>query len=302
MPRSAWDDLPESVRAAIEREVGVVVRAEVPSAGRNSDFSATLHLGGGGRLFCKGIDVKSKCDAMHRHEADINPWLPLAVAPRLRWRVEVDDWLMLGFDHAAGHHADLSPGSLDMPVVAATVAVLGSELADCSPGAPRLAEQWRRLAPWRRMARDTPATLDRWAREHLGQLAYWEARAAEAADGADLVHTDLHPLNILVSGDRAHVVDWAWSRTGAVAVDVAFLIARLVVAGHTPAQAERWAEALPVWQATCPEARTALAVAIWGIWEYQRHAQPRPLWSRLIPAARAVAHHRLGVPSHFSLS
>lgn len=140
-----------------------------------------------------------------------------------------------------------------------------------------------------------PAGLDGWAREHVDQLAGWEARAVEVADGTDLVHTDLHPLNILVSGERAQVVDWAWSRTGSAAVDVAFLIARLVAAGHTPAQAEVWADALPVWQATPSAARTALAVAVWGIWEHQRGAQPRALWNQLTPAARAAAHHRLGI-------
>jgi hypothetical protein len=296
MAHCTWDELPASVRAAIEGEAGSVIRAEVPSAGRNSDFSATLHLRDGGPVFCKGIaDAEGKRGAMHRNEADINPWLPSAVAPRLRWRTEVGGWLLLGFDRVAGRHADLSPDSSDLPLVAVTMTTLARELADCPAEAPRLAEQWGRLAPWRRLAKETSSELDSWPREHLDQLVDWEARAVEAADGDSLVHTDLHPLNILVSEERALVVDWAWSRTGAAAVDVAFLVARLVAAGHTAAEAERWAETLPVWQATPSTTRTAFAVAVWGIWEYQRGAQPCALWNQLTPAARAVAHRRLRV-------
>ncbi|WP_435159516.1 phosphotransferase family protein [Amycolatopsis sacchari] len=292
MPRSTWDELPATVRAAIERKAGLVARAEIPPAGRNSDFSATLHLRSGGVVFCKGIaDAEGKRGAMHRHEADINPWLPSAIAPRLRWRIEADGWLLLGFDRVTGAHADLAPGSPDLPVVAAAVAALGRNLADCPAAAPRLADQWARLAPWRRLAKNPPPGLDPM---RASQLVQWEARAIEAADGHDLVHTDLHSLNILVAGRQALIIDWAWSRTGSAAVDVAFLIARLIAAGHTPPAAEEWAEALPAWQRTPPAARTALAVEIWGIWQYQAAQQHRDLWRTLVPAARAWATHRLG--------
>ncbi|MEU0470487.1 phosphotransferase [Amycolatopsis sp. NPDC006131] len=295
MPRSTWNELPAAVRAAIERKAGLVAHAEVPSAGRNSDFSATLHLRSGGVVFCKGIaDAEGKRGAMHRHEVDINPWLPSAIAPRLRWRIEVDGWLLLGFDRVTGTHADLAPGSPDLPVVAAAVAALGRDLADCPAPAPRLADQWERLAPWRRLAKNPPPGLS-----VPEQLIAWEARAVEAAHGHDLVHTDLHSLNILVSGRRAMIIDWAWSRTGPATVDVAFLIARLIAAGHPPPAAEAWAETLPVWQRTPPAVRTALAVEIWGIWEYQAARQRRDLWRTLVPAVRAWVTHRLADDATF---
>lgn len=166
---------------------------------------------------------------------------------------------------------------------------MGRDLADCPANAPRLADQWARLAPWRRLAKDPPPGLS-----VLEQLIAWEGRAVEAADGHGLVHTDLHSLNILVSGRRAMIIDWAWSRTGSAAVDVAFLIARLIAAGHTPSAADEWAEALPAWHRIPSAVRTALAVEIWGIWEYQAAQQHRDLWRTLVPAARAWATHRLG--------
>jgi hypothetical protein len=93
-----------------------VLDVVVPDAGRNSDFSATLRIADG-LVFCKGISeaVEGKRRRMHRHEADINPWLPPAVAPRLRWRTEADGWLLLGLDHAPGHHANLTPGYPNLP-------------------------------------------------------------------------------------------------------------------------------------------------------------------------------------------
>lgn len=294
MPRSTWAALPIGVRAAIERETGPVLDITIPDAGRNSDFSATLRTTSG-LVFCKGIEAADgRRGRMHRHEAEINPWLPSAVAPRLRWRTEAGGWLLLGFDHVSGRHADLSPASRDLPLIANTVSVLVRDLAGCGADADCLATQWARFAPWRRLAKDVPPDLDPWARDHLDQLIAWEARAVEAAGGDSLVHTDLHSLNILVGEGRARVIDWAWSRLGSPAVDVAFLTARLVAAGHTPADAEAWALTIPLWQNTPAEVRTALAVQVWGLWERTGREQPRPLWAEITPAARVVARYRLG--------
>ncbi len=293
MARTTWQDLPAAVRDAIENETGPVIRAESPSARRNSDFSATLHTPRG-LVFCKGIaDSAGGRGYMHRREVTVNPWLPDSLAPRLRWQTEAAGWLLLGFDHVAGRHADLSPSSPDLSAVAATVDCLTTALAHCPVGSPRLSEQWDRLSAWRRLANSPGVHLDEWAIEHLDELRTWESRGIELADGDSLVHTDLHSYNILVGSDGAQVVDWAWSRAAAAAVDIAFLVARLVAAGHSPASAERWADDLPVWRATTPTARTAFAVAIWGIWTYKELEQPRPLWNRLVPPAGAWARHRV---------
>jgi hypothetical protein len=292
MARTTWQDLPAGVRLAIERETGAVSHAETPSAGRNSDFSATLYTASG-PVFCKAIaDAEGPRGHMHRREVAVNPWLPDRVAPRLRWHTEAEGWLILGFDHVSGRHADLAPGSTDLAAVAAAVTTLTDSLAHYPADALRLAEQWELLSAWRRIPE---AHLDGWAVDHFDELCVWQARGAELADGDSLIHTDLHSYNILVGGDGARIVDWAWSRMGAAAIDVAFLVARLVAAGHTPDAAERWANDLPVWRATTPTARTAYAVAIWGIWTYKNAEQPRPLWDKLVPAARDWARHRLRV-------
>ncbi|HJP79571.1 MAG TPA: phosphotransferase [Pseudonocardiaceae bacterium] len=292
MTRRTWDELPPAVRAAIEQQTGPVLAADIPNAGRNSDFSATLRVHGD-VLFCKGIsDAEGKRGQMHRHERDVNRYLPSAVAPRLRWSTETAGWLLLGFDKLPGRHADLSPGSPDLPLVADTVTTMARELAHTTAAAPLLAEQWARLAAWRRLATHR-ADLDEWARGQVDVLIEWERLAIELVNGESLVHTDLHSLNIVAGDGRAHVVDWAWSRLGNPAIDVAFLVNRLIAAGHTPNAAELWADTVPVWRATPENARTAFSVAILGIWEHVQRHNGLPPGAGLTAAARRWAQHRL---------
>ncbi len=293
MPRSTWKALPVAARTAIERETGHVHSSALPDAGRNSDFSATLHTETG-TIFCKGIaDADGKRGRMHRHEAAVNRVLPREVAPRLLWHVEADGWLLLGFEHSPGHHVDLSPGSTDLGPVRDVVTTMAAGLSTVSVDAPSLAEQWARLAAWRRLAKDTPDDLDPWARDHLDELTSWETTAVEHVAGSTLAHTDLHALNLLSNDGKIQIVDWAWSRNANVAVDPAFLVTRLIEAGHDPAAAETWAEQVPFWQQTPAETKTALAVAIWGIWEYLERHQPLAHRAALTAAARSWARFRL---------
>jgi hypothetical protein len=291
-----WDDLPHAVRAAIEVHVGPVTHAEVPSAGRNSDFAATLHTDRG-TTFCKGIaDAGGKRGKMHRHEAGINPYLPPAIAPRLLWQANADDWLLLGFEHITGHHAELSPGSPDLSLVADTVSTMSRELRGCSaPSVPALPDKMAWMSGWRRLRHQPPAELDDWSRDRLDLLANWEAKGIEAVAGDNLLHTDLHPLNILVGDRRAWVIDWAWSQTGAAWVDTAHLVVRLIGQGHTPEAAEQWAATTAAWSEASTDALTSFSVALLGMWTYLQHTDPLPMRAELTAAARTWAGHRLAM-------
>ncbi|WP_253769006.1 aminoglycoside phosphotransferase family protein [Goodfellowiella coeruleoviolacea] len=263
-----------------------------PSAGINSDFAATLH-GTDQIVFCKGTRTGSRKAWMHHNEAEVNPWLP-RLAPRLHWRIETDGWLLLGFEHAPGRHPDLSPGSADLDTVAAAVSVLSEELNPCPPvRVARLAEHWRQLLAWHRLAANPPDDLSPWIRSNLEHFVRWESRNLDLIDGDSLLHTDLHPLNILIGG-QARVIDWAWARKGAAWVDAAFLVLRLIEAGHEPHQAERWAEQIPAWRDASDSAVTAFAVTVAGVWEHMRRTNPKPHSARLVEVAVAWAQHRLG--------
>jgi hypothetical protein len=247
-----------------------------------------------GTIFCKGIaDADGKRGLMHRHEAAVNPHLPHEVAPRLLWRTEADGWLLLGIEHSPGHHVDLSPGSPDLDPVRDAVTAMAAGLSKVSVDAPSLAEQWARLAAWRRLAKDTPSDLDPWARDHIDELTNWEISAVERVTGGTLAHTDLHALNLLSNDGKVQIVDWAWSRNANPAVDPAFLITRLIEAGHDPVTAETWAEQLPLWQRIPAETKKAFAVAIWGIWEYLERHQPLAHRAALTTAARSWARYWL---------
>lgn len=154
-------------------------------------------------------------------------------------------WL-LGFEHVPGRHAELSPGSPDLPLVARAVRTIGAIAAPP-------AEVGRRVI------------ADRWEAALAKENAHgWAVRAHMR--GSTLVHSDLNPLNILVS-DKAHVVDWAWWRTGAVWIDPAFLIVRLIAAGHEPVLAEEWAAQFDAFREAPDEAVTAFAASLVCLWE-----------------------------------
>jgi hypothetical protein len=288
MIRRAWAELPTAVRGEVERHVGVVLDESPAPAGRNSEFSTTLTTSAG-RVFVKGITTENPGVRAHRHEAAVNPRLP-EIAPRLLWTIEVDSWLLLGYEHIDGRHADLSPGSPDLPLLVDALRELGGRAAG---DAPDLAAQWARLAAWRRLRHDSPADLNPWSRANLEQFVEWERRAIDAVAGNQMAHTDLHSLNILV-GERLRVVDWAWTRATVPWLDVGFLVLRLIDAGHSPAAAEQWATSAEAWVAAAEDDRTAFAVAVLGIWEFLQRDQPLPHRERLTDAARRWARYRLG--------
>ncbi|ANZ42336.1 hypothetical protein BBK82_46895 [Lentzea guizhouensis] len=243
--RLAWQALPLDVRAAVQAHTGVVVEAESSSAGRNSAFSASLRTADG-LVFCKGGRTNSPQAFMHRNEALVNPLLPRELAPKLRWQVEQDGWLLLGFEHVPGRHADLTPNSADLPLVADAVRRIGAITAPTTDR--RIADHW----------------VTALGRENADGLA---ARAPQYMHGSTLVHSDLNPLNILIT-ESAHVVDWAWWRTGAAWIDPAFVVVRLVAEGHDPAQAEEWAAAqFDAFRSAPTEAVTAFAASLVCLWE-----------------------------------
>lgn len=293
--RHEWDALPEGVRDAVEQHCGgQVIKAEMPEMGCSSEFSATLHLDHGA-VFCKGIRADNPASWMHRNEAIVTHQLPCGLAPRLLWQVEVDGWLMLGFEHVAGRHPDLAPSSADLAPVAEAVAALRG-LPACAVPHRRIAARWARLPVWRQYAQDPPADLDPWEAEHLPRLVELEAATPELVDGDALLHTDLQPGNLLIDDGEVTVIDWAWASRGAEWVDPAFMVIRLMAAGHSPESAESWASQIPAWREAPAAAVTAFAATVLGLWGHKtRSAAARPHSAELTAVARAWVHHRLAM-------
>ena len=113
-------DLPGDAWCAIVERCGEVSRVEHASSGINADFAASLGTAIG-PVFVKGVRLDSRNVTAHRTEARVNGYLPAALAPRMWWQAETAGWLLLAFEHISGRHADLTPGSPDLPLVVAAV-------------------------------------------------------------------------------------------------------------------------------------------------------------------------------------
>ena len=157
----------------------------------------------------------------------INPHVQ-PLAPQLRWQAEGAGWNLLAFTYIAGaKHADYSPGSADLPAVVQAINRL--QQIRCPDLPVKRAEQ-------------------RWAAHidddtNLGLLA-----------GTALLHTDFNPLNVLMTADGTWIIDWAWPTRGAAFIEPACFLLRLMLGGHTAAQAEAWAAQCTSWGKTPNEA------------------------------------------------
>jgi hypothetical protein len=182
----------------------------------------------------------------HR-EAMINPYV-MPVAPRLRWHTEGAGWNLLAFDYIpAARHADYTPGSADLPAV---VQVLDRLQQIPCPDLPvKRAEQ-------------------RWA-------AYLDDDAArDLLVGQTLLHTDFNPLNVLIGDGTAWIIDWAWPTRGAAFIDPACFLLRLMIGGHTAAEAEAWAAQCECWAVAPDKAIDAFALACARLYAEIAHEDP----------------------------
>ncbi len=260
MLRTHWDALSDSVRDAVESQVGTVISAETAAEGLNSALALVLRTGTRA-VFLKGLRTDHPGSAAQQREAMINAHV-LDVAPELVWQTEIEGWHLLAFDHVDGRHADYSPGSADLPKVIATMDVLNR--LPC-PDLP-LKQAERRWATY----------VD-------------DASALDLLRGDSLLHTDFNPLNILINDGSTYIVDWAWPTRGAAWIDPACLILRLMAAGHTAAEAESWAARTVAWTAAPTAGIAVFADASRRMWREIARNDPQPWKQRMATVADAWA-------------
>jgi Ser/Thr protein kinase RdoA (MazF antagonist) len=297
MHRRSWEELPTSLRWAVEAECGPVLHAEAPSAGRNSTFAAFLHTADG-TVFVKGVPDYDRLVTVHQHEIQINTRLRDAVhdSPRLLWTVHTEGWLLAGYETVPGKHADLTPGSPDVPAVVDALSRLARQLTPSpAAGVSPLRKRYARLAGWQWLADNHADRLDAWEIQHLGRLIHFDNEVPSSLLEEALVHGDIHQLNLLVHGDQVRLIDWAWSRTGPPWVDVALLVARLIGEGHEPAEAEHLASGTWGMQhaTATPDAITAFAATLYGQWRRLAVEYPSPHREVAVYGARRWIQHRL---------
>lgn len=297
MNRWSWHDLPESVHRAVEAKCGTVLHATTPEAGRNSMFAAVLDTGTW-PVFCKGVRCDDQQAHAHRHEIYVNQRLREVTAhvPCLLWTVEAGGWLLAGYAVVPGRRANLAPGSPDIPAVTHLVSRLAEELTHSPmPEVTPLATKYERFAGWEWLAGQHGDALDAWEKQHLDRLIQADRDITDVLDGHNLVHGDIHELNILIADGQASLVDWAWAHTAPAWVDAALLAIRLIAAGHDPTDAER--RVVTTWGMRQPSTRaTAISTFVtstYGMWRRLAIEHPAPHRRGPVQAARRWTSHRL---------
>ncbi|EPD90906.1 hypothetical protein HMPREF1486_05617 [Streptomyces sp. HPH0547] len=188
-----------------------------------------------------------------------------ALSPELRWHVEDDEWIALGFEVVEGRSADFGPDSGDLGVV---VGLLDG-LQEVSP--PAEAADWQETR-W-----------DRFAPEG----------SSETFRGDTLLFTDVNPDNFVIGEHRSWIVDWSWPTRGAGFIDPACLVVQLIAAGHTAGMAEEWAARCKGWVSAAPAAIDAFAMATLRMNERQAERFPEARWlGDMVEAAHRWAEHR----------
>ncbi len=110
--------------------------------------------------------------------------------------------------------------------------------------------------------------------------------------GDHLLHTDLNPHNILITGTGPRIVDWSWPTLGAAWIDTACAALWLIAEGHTPADAESWAAGVTAWADATEPALNAFTTTNSALWSQIASTDPRPWKRSMYQAAVAWCQYR----------
>lgn len=283
--RVDWRDVPEDVRAGIERVCGApVIEARTQPGGFSPGVAARVLCADGSRFFVKAVSAEVNADSprYHRRESRILTALdPLIAAgrlpvPRLRGTVDIGPWIALVIDDIDGHQPALpwQPGELALVLAAL------DELADALTPAPAqvrdIADLYRKpFTGWRTLAAQADdSRLDPWSRDNLATLAELESSWASGASGNTMLHTDVRADNLLLADGRVFVVDWPHACQGAAFIELVFLAPSIAMQGG-PAPADLLARSRAA-SAADPQAVTAVVCALAGYFTERSLRPPEP--------------------------
>ncbi|WP_049562407.1 phosphotransferase [Nonomuraea sp. SBT364] len=237
--RVPWHQVHPGVRKAIEKLLGAPVAEAVTQEGGFSPAAAVrLRAANGRRAFVKAVGPEPNADAVriYRAEARVAAALPASVpAPRLLDTFELDGWVVMAFEDVDGRHPAMPWQRDELDLVLAAVDRMSAALTPSPIDVPTIEElMGESFQGWRTLLGEDTTGLDRWALRHLGALAELESGWGRAAMGDTLVHCDLRADNMLISGDRVHVVDWPWACRGATWFDRMALLPSVGMQGGPP--------------------------------------------------------------------
>ena len=239
--RVDWTGLPEAVTKEVTNRAGGS-HITPATAGDHAEIAATV-TGRNGKVFVKAAHTVFGVRSL-RFELRVSEALSGSHSPAVAWHFEAADWLVVGFEHCDGPHADLSPGSPDLGLLGDALVALGQ----------RPAPDVGLFSPKGRLGFEHPAM-----------------------DGDTLVHTDLGPANLIVTPRGLRIVDWAMAAKAAPLVELAMLAPWLISAGHSPEQAEQWLARQSAWRLVNPDVLDYFAVKNAEKWAF-KSAQATAPW------------------------
>lgn len=268
MKRISWDDLPDELTAAIEKRTGRILEVRTATAGQNSPMAATITTVHS-KIFVKGLPRSESRSSSQAREIAVAP-LVREISPRLHWHFEEAGWIVLGYQHIEGRHADYSPGSPDPEALLPILTALGEIKVPTNSGPFKLAEdRWKTYV-------DDPEEL-------------------EIFRGRTLQHTDWIPHNMLISPNRPYLIDWAWPTLGAAWMDPAYFLIRLMASGYSAEDAESVAAQVPAFAKADParlEVFARVNVRMWDEIEAQSAGHISSWMRGVVAGSRAWAEHR----------
>lgn len=264
MERIQWADVDASLKELIAARTGPVLTARAVADGQNSALAAVVETTEG-KVFVKGLPSGHRQAQTQNREAAAAP-LVRGISPQLLWQFD-DGWNVLGFEYIQGRAADYRPGSPDISLIARLMASLAAVKVPDGHGPVKYAD-------------------DRW-KPYVD-----DPRDAQVLAGTTLLHTDWMPDNVIISGGRAWLIDWAWATLGAPWIDPACWLLRLIAHGHTPGKAEAVARQLTAYAAADSAHVNVFARANVKVWSEIEQDNPIPWTQTMAAVARAWAEYR----------
>ena len=240
--RIPWSELPERVRAEVERRLGSpVVAARTQEGGFSPGVAARLELADGGRAFVKAVSPERNAStpSVYRREARIVAAIPpSAPVPRLLWMLDddPDGWVVLAFEDVEGRQPTLPWRADELDRVLEAMAALAADLTPSPLRPPLVADAAEAFGgiddlSWASLVAVPNPALDPWSARHLQRLAALEAEAGEAARGDTLQHFDIRADNLLLSADGVWIVDWPHAHVGQPWVDLVWFAPSVTMQG-----------------------------------------------------------------------
>jgi hypothetical protein len=225
-PRIGWVELPDHVRAGVERILGsAVVEASGQQGGFSPGTADRVLTAAGARAFVKAVSLhlNEHSPGIHRREAAVAAALPAGVpAPSLIGTYDDGEWVALVLSDVEGRHPHVPWRDVEIQLVLdALLAIartpLPPELDKLPTLEAALAEPFR---GWTRLRRDSPDNCDPWVLRNLDTLEQLAGRGLRAVAGGSLAHTDVRADNVIITATNgAILVDWPWAAVGAPWVD-----------------------------------------------------------------------------------